>query len=44
MPKKTPEVVKDDIEDIVVNKIKTFINQKDERAKFKLHTLISQAI
>ena len=24
--------------------IKTFINQKDERAKFKLHALISQAI
>ena len=46
-PKKPAEVVKDskeDIEDIVVNKIKTFINQKDDRAKFKLHTLISQAI
>ena len=45
-PKKPPEVVKDvkeDIEDIVVNKITTFINQKDDRAKLKLHTLISQA-
>ena len=42
-PKKPPEVVKEDIEDIVVKKIKTFINQKDDRAKLKLHTLISQA-
>ena len=45
-PKKPPEVnkdVKEDIEDIVVDKMKTFINQNDDRAKLKLHTLISQA-
>ena len=43
MSQKTHEAVKD-IEDIVVNEIKTFLNQKDDKAKTKLHALISQAI